>query len=598
MDLHEPDSQYWISRKVKISEEYNKLRILKNDKQKKLEEEKKQLEENQKKIAELEKKIKEITDNLDESYRRSMNTSNSINKSYTQTFLRQETKEFGLDVLSENKEIEEKEDDNLFECFFTLGQNSDSIEPRTLFCYPEDNEFSNGPQARVLANFAFPTQVYRSKHKLKEIAKKLKEIHEAPLKRDGKHFVFSVKSDVEKPPARYRERANYKKDLVYCCCVFVDEIMDSVDGYYLIQPKCYCLVSYFPCFEFLFDLLYFAIRQKIESDKQLLYPNVERSSIRTEYSGFDYEDRFDSESFEDKRKSSEIGRSENIYDLQGPIQRIMNRDPPDELMAVLRHFKDKKVVNKDLKYRNFEPRQIAGFNYLDSLYFCPVILSLFRYEDFWYILCAILQESSIVFKGKNLDQISSCVLGFHGIIRPLYWSHVLTPVLPSSLLDILEAPFPLMVGLPADANFVFSKKHAHLIIVDLDAKTSEKIISKPTSSDNSVLLPRYPNRYLHDLYSTYKSYERSKKLENQTSLITELVAGIKSFISNHFNKLHDIKTNIHGLERVDEAIQILKDCSLEDIDFKMKFYNTQMSINYIEDFYLNKITKTCKVHLS
>jgi hypothetical protein len=589
MDSHDLDFNYWNSRKIKIVEEYNNLRSLKNEHQKKVEEEKKQLEENQKKIAELEKKIKEMTDIAEETSRKSLATPNtSLCKSSTQTFLRQETKEFGLEVLSENKEIEAKEDDNLFECFFTLGQTSGSREPRTLFCYPEENEFSNGPQARVLANFAFPTEIRRSKHKLKEIEKKLKEIFDSPLKRDGKHFVFSVKSDVEKPPAKYRERANYKKDLVYCCCVFIDEIMDSVDGFYIIQPKCYCLVSYFPCFEFLFELLFFLIRQKIESDKDLLYPSSDRQSVKTDFSGFDLEDQNESVSFEDKRSCSQIHTTENVYDLQGPIQRIMNRDPPDELIAVLRHFKNKKAITKDLTFRNFESKQLMGFNFLDSLYFCPVIFSLLRYEDFWYIFCAILQESSVVFKGKNLDHISSCVLGFHGIIRPLYWSHVLTPVLPSSLLDILEAPFPLLVGLPSDSNFHFSKKHSHLIIVDLDCKNEEKMISKPLAQDNSVLLPNYHNKTLHYLYN------KTKKLENQTAMITEIVTEIKSFISNHFSKLHNIKTNIQGLERVDEAIQILKDHSLEDIDFKMKFYNTQMSINYIEDFYLHKITKTCK----
>ena len=105
MDPNELDSRYWISRKVKISEEYNQLRVLKNDKQKKLEEEKKQLEENQKKIAELEKKIKEITDSLALSAKEKLKNHKRIKHKYSSQSLG------ALDILA-IKKVQKSEKSN------------------------------------------------------------------------------------------------------------------------------------------------------------------------------------------------------------------------------------------------------------------------------------------------------------------------------------------------------------------------------------------------------------------------------------------------------------------------------------------------------
>lgn len=556
MDTLDPDYEYWISRKVKISEEFNKLRIMKSEKQKKVEEEKQVHEENQKKIAELEKKIKEIKETLNENSKNAALNSSApyqIFKSITSTYMRQETKVFDPSLMPNEMKVDEEED-NFFEWFFVLGEQTGCKEPVTIFTYPENNKFAESAQGRVLGNFAFPTGIDSNVYKTKEIKKKLAGIYDTELNRNGQHFVFTIKSDLEKPPAKYRERANYKKDLLYCCCVFVEELADSVNGSYVTQQRCYCLVTYFPCFDFLFNLLFYSIRQKLLAEKEIL---VEAT---------------------------------DSYSLQTALQRIMRGDYLEETKRVIVNFENKKVNGGVVEYGTFSLGISKEYNFLDIKWFCPVLFSLLRFEDFWYLLCAILQESSILFIGSNLDQLSSCVLGFHGLIRPLYWPHVLTPILPSSLFEILEAPFPLLVGIPSQASPNLRKKLSHLIIVDLNTRNPEQRIQKPLTLENKVLLSDH-NTY--ELRSLYKNFEgKNKRNLDLNNAAQEIVFQVKGFILKHFNQLQATQTSSSDLGNVDKAIQILRENSIQDVEFKFKFYSTQMCINYIEELYMHKSTRT------
>ena len=59
---------------------------------------------------------------------------------------------------------------------------------------------------------------------------------------------------------------------------------------------------------------------------------------------------------------------------------------------------------------------------------------------------AILLEKSLIFVGEE-HLTSLFVIGFSQIIRPLKWCFSCIPVLPVALLDMLEAPVPLIVGI-------------------------------------------------------------------------------------------------------------------------------------------------------
>jgi hypothetical protein len=76
-----------------------------------------------------------------------------------------------------------------------------------------------------------------------------------------------------------------------------------------------------------------------------------------------------------------------------------------------------------------------------------MFLSTLTAEQFFKILCAMMLEKSVIFVSDNLPLLSSAVLGMQCFLFPFKWCHVQIPILPKSLLDMIEAPMPFLVGL-------------------------------------------------------------------------------------------------------------------------------------------------------
>ena len=83
----------------------------------------------------------------------------------------------------------------------------------------------------------------------------------------------------------------------------------------------------------------------------------------------------------------------------------------------------------------------------DMIWFSPMIISALTAEQFFQIICAIMLEKSVIFVSDNLPLLSSSVLGLQCFLHPFKWSFVQIPILPRSLVDMIEAPMPFLVGL-------------------------------------------------------------------------------------------------------------------------------------------------------
>lgn len=88
-----------------------------------------------------------------------------------------------------------------------------------------------------------------------------------------------------------------------------------------------------------------------------------------------------------------------------------------------------------------------AFEVNDLLWHAPMFLSAVTADDFYKILCAMLLEKSIIFVSDNLSLLSSAVLGMQCFLAPFRWCHVAIPILPKSLVEMIEAPMPIIVGL-------------------------------------------------------------------------------------------------------------------------------------------------------
>jgi hypothetical protein len=96
-----------------------------------------------------------------------------------------------------------------------------------------------------------------------------------------------------------------------------------------------------------------------------------------------------------------------------------------------------------LKYEIPNYRELT---YMDNKWFCPQLFSLFPPKTFLKLLSAVLLEKSIIFVGKQ-SMLSSAILGFNSLLYPFKWCFALVPILPHPLIDMLEAPVPILVGI-------------------------------------------------------------------------------------------------------------------------------------------------------
>jgi len=65
-------------------------------------------------------------------------------------------------------------------------------------------------------------------------------------------------------------------------------------------------------------------------------------------------------------------------------------------------------------------------------------------------MAALLTERRIAVVGPDVGTVSSVILALLSLLRPFEWAHVLVPIVPDSLLGVLAAPTPLLVGLLAN----------------------------------------------------------------------------------------------------------------------------------------------------
>ncbi|CAG0924852.1 unnamed protein product, partial [Notodromas monacha] len=65
---------------------------------------------------------------------------------------------------------------------------------------------------------------------------------------------------------------------------------------------------------------------------------------------------------------------------------------------------------------------------------------------------AVLLERKILLVSTSMKRLSSCVQGLSGLLYPFSWEHVLVPILPLSLKDVVTAPSPFLIGLLLPSN--------------------------------------------------------------------------------------------------------------------------------------------------
>lgn len=103
------------------------------------------------------------------------------------------------------------------------------------------------------------------------------------------------------------------------------------------------------------------------------------------------------------------------------------------------------------------------------------------------VFSSLLLERKVILYTKNISILSSCVLGLQTLLYPFQWQHTIITILPDALVDICQAPIPVLAGLLEPITFDIEDG----IVIDLDHKT---LVQK--CGDETTILP---SRLSHSL---------------------------------------------------------------------------------------------------
>lgn len=111
--------------------------------------------------------------------------------------------------------------------------------------------------------------------------------------------------------------------------------------------------------------------------------------------------------------------------------------------------------------------------YIECDWNTAMTLSNFDEEDFTLLFLGLLAEHSMVFVSANASLLSATLLLFHSLLKPFKWPHPMVFNLPEKFLHLLDSPFPTLVGLNADREFVLEtaqlpETHPNCVFVLLD----------------------------------------------------------------------------------------------------------------------------------
>lgn len=499
---------------------------------------------------------------LNESFSSLCGFNITLQKSLTKVSIVKKQKEYRkhLTVMKESRE----EKRNMFELFCVVGNNriiqpenpSGQTDPEILYTFPSNSEFNT----KVLPNFMFPSGIKRTVLDLSESGSDYYSLLFCNYQRDHNSFIFTIKSESTRVKT-VLDIANKDREFLYGCCVIVNDIGLASPTSALLPstPKAYCLMSSFPCFELHFKVIF----------KLLSLEKVQRMSDASEFFA--------------ERESIGKCTMRQAYSLEGDNRREVG----DEGLVLLEEYYSSSfapgislpialdsVVGESYRV----PKDLR---YIDAEWTCPVLFSLLELDDFFKLLCAIAHEKSVVFVSSDLDSVTSCVLSYQCLLRPFKWPYLICPVLPNSLEEVLEAPFPFIAGMctgPAR-----SEGPSDIIWVRLDEKKA-----------NRLLLPkgqRQPEPYAEGLKDYIRAYYRRFSMNSCYDVCadsTHAVHRIVSQIWDHWVKLIEKvppRTAAPDLSTVKRCV--LEQTTRDDAPFVSGLLETQLFTNMVDELYDN-----------
>ena len=177
----------------------------------------------------------------------------------------------GCDSYTRLEKTEElSENTKLYEAFLILS--GDSEDSKIIYSY-SNTDIIQTINTKIINEFIFPTQISNKNIKLNSVSD-LFELLYPNFYRDKNSFVFTLKGNSNNY-INIPNIPNRNKELLYCCCVVIEDInikdMKNIQNSFL----CYCILTYCPCFELHFEIIYRLLAiKRIERTGKLMESDI------------------------------------------------------------------------------------------------------------------------------------------------------------------------------------------------------------------------------------------------------------------------------------------------------------------------------------
>ncbi|KUF86698.1 DENN domain-containing protein 5B [Phytophthora nicotianae] len=107
------------------------------------------------------------------------------------------------------------------------------------------------------------------------------------------------------------------------------------------------------------------------------------------------------------------------------------------------------------------------------------------------VFSCVALELKVVLCSKHIGLLTPVGEALLAILLPFSWQGAYIPVLPTSLLDVIDAPVPFLVGTHSDCLKQIAGRSTNVVFVDLD---HNRVIPAVDDSGKNILVPKLPDR--------------------------------------------------------------------------------------------------------
>ncbi|KAI9980128.1 hypothetical protein PInf_026795 [Phytophthora infestans] len=107
------------------------------------------------------------------------------------------------------------------------------------------------------------------------------------------------------------------------------------------------------------------------------------------------------------------------------------------------------------------------------------------------VFSCVALELKVVLCSKHIGLLTPVAEALLATLLPFSWQGAYIPVLPTSLLDVIDAPVPFLVGTHVDCLKQVAGRSTNVVFVDLD---HNRVIPAVDDSGKNILVPKIPDR--------------------------------------------------------------------------------------------------------